>query len=247
MSAREGLWVGAIAWGLMSAGVPGMSGCSRREPPAATQPASTWPADTTSSQPAGMERLVSPPASGRAERALASESSTAPAAVPESIAATQPLMATEVPPFEPLADARVGEWVRLVGLNGRELRYEVVQAEAATVATRVTVHENGKLLGLPTTREDMRAWDPLAALARSTQAARTATRSVVQLAGRSWNAVLYEDRWTDEGVSYVRRTWVHPEVPVLGTLRLELYGDNALEARLELAAFGFGPAGVERP
>ena len=62
-------------------------------------------------------------------------------------------------------------------------------------------------------------------------------------AGRSWGAVLYEDRWTDEGVSYVRRTWVHPEVPVSGTLRLELYGDNVLEARLELAAFGFRPAG----
>jgi hypothetical protein len=156
-------------------------------------------------------------------------------------------MAIEVPPFEPLADARVGEWVRLVGLNGRELQYEVVQAEAATVATCVTVHENGKPLGLPTTREDMRAWDPLAALARSTQAARTAAKSVVQVAGRSWDAVLYEDRWTDEGVSYVRRTWVHPEVPVSGTLRLELYGDNVLEARLELAAFGFEPAGVERP
>jgi hypothetical protein len=190
-----------------------------------------------------MERMVPPPAS---KRAFVPESSTASAAAPESIAATQPSITTEVPPFEPLADARVGEWARLVGLNGRELRYEVVQAKAATVATRVTVYESGRPLGLPATREDMRAWDPLAALARSTEAARTATRSEVEVAGRSWDAVLYEDRWTGEGVSCVRRTWVCPEAPVFGTLRIELYEDNVLETRLELSAFGFGPAGAER-
>jgi len=117
---------------------------------------------------------------------------------------------------------------------------------AATVTTSVTIYESGKPLGLPATREDMRAWDPLATLARSTEATRTATRSVVEVADRSWDAAVYEDRWTDEGVAYVRRTWVHPEAPVFGTLRIELYGDNVLEARLELTAFGFGPAGTER-
>ena len=59
------------------------------------------------------------------------------------------------------------------------------------------------------------------------------------------DAICYEDRWVDEDIAYVRRTWVNPQVPVFGTIRMELYGDGVLEARLELVDAGKG-ADVEK-
>ena len=44
------------------------------------------------------------------------------------------------------------------------------------------------------------------------------------------------DRWTDEGVSYIRRTWVSSSVPVFGTIRMELTGGEKMEAKLELVS-----------
>jgi hypothetical protein len=55
---------------------------------------------------------------------------------------------------------------------------------------------------------------------------------------KTWDAWLYEDRWIDEGIHYVRRSWVSNDVPVLGLLKMELYGDETLEARLELTNYG---------
>ncbi|HSW47090.1 MAG TPA: hypothetical protein VLM89_16115 [Phycisphaerae bacterium] len=143
-----------------------------------------------------------------------------------------------VPVFEPLADAQVGEWARYGALDSAELIYRVVRAEAATVRTEVVVYEGGRPLGLPTVREDMRTWDPPASLARGVGARRIARRCTIEVAGRPWDALLYEDRWTDEGIAYLRRTWVSQASPVFGTLVMELHGDDALEARLELKAFG---------
>ena len=50
--------------------------------------------------------------------------------------------------------------------------------------------------------------------------------------------MLYEDRWTDEQIHYVRRTWVSRDAPVFGVIRMELHGDGVLEARLKLIAMG---------
>jgi len=214
-------------------------GCRRTDQPTDKPAASSAPE---------AEQAAPPPAPAPSAAAATQPPATSSPATPdeaiglnqEQAEIAQAISNESVPTFEPLADAEVGEWVRLRAMESREIRYEVVRAGAATVTTRVAIFENGKPLGLPSMREDMRNWDPLAASARSTKAVRSANRATIETAGRSWDALLYEDRWTEEGVSYVRRTWVHPEAPVLGTLRMELKGGTAVESRLELIAFGRG-------
>ena len=107
-----------------------------------------------------------------------------------------------------------------------------------TLTIEVTVFDPNKPLALPATRKERRDLDPLDAQARPAGAERSASETNLEAAGRAWDAVVCEDRWTDEEIHYVRRTWVSAQAPVFGTIRMELYGDNILEARLELTAFG---------
>ncbi len=174
-------------------------------------------------------------------------SATRPEAVakPESsphmaIPATNVVAATQrgVPPFRPLADAHIGEWAEYVALDGRTLRYEIVQADEARVGIRVAIMQRGRHLGLPAIREEPRDFDPCAKAAAAAKASRHAEPAVVQAAGRTWQATLYEDKWVGEDVQYRRRTWVSRNAPVFGTIRMELYGDGELEARQELSAYG---------
>ena len=155
-------------------------------------------------------------------------------------AASQPgkPQAAPVEPFLPLLDAGRGEWARYAAMDSRTIRYEVTQAGTTTVKTQVIVHDHGKPLGLPATREDPRDLDPVARQANAARADRRQTNAIIEAAGRKFNATLYEDHWIEEEIRYVRRTWVHPQVPVFGMIRMELYGDGALEARLELLAAG---------
>jgi hypothetical protein len=139
--------------------------------------------------------------------------------------------------FHPLADAVVGEWARYTALDDRVVRYVVKEAGSVTVKTEVTVYDQGKPLGLPAVREDSVEFDPVEH-PESAGVEQTRARVTVAAAGRSWDAVLYEDRWLDEGVHYVRRTWVSPAVPVFGIIRMELTGDGTLEARLDLMDVG---------
>jgi len=143
--------------------------------------------------------------------------------------------------FQPLRDAAVGEWARYAAMASRTIRYDVDEVTATTVKTRITVRDHGTPLGLPAIREDPRDLDPVARQARSVEADRRRTSATIEAAGRQWRATLYEDRWTDEEIPYLRRTWVSPEVPVFGTIRMELYGNGTLEARLELVAAGTAP------
>lgn len=211
-----------------------MSGCERTESvagnptPATSGTASAQPETIPQESPRHQTVAESPPA---ADGPPPTPTTTEPAA-------TQALAGESVPAFRPLDDAEVGEWAHLAALGSRELRYEVVRVGAAAVVTQVLVLQEGKPLGLPTEREDMRNWDPLESAARGVKATRSLSRGQLETAGYSWDCLIYEDRWTEEGVAYVRRTWVHPEAPVLGMLRMELLGDNTLEARLELKAFG---------
>jgi hypothetical protein len=78
------------------------------------------------------------------------------------------------------------------------------------------------------------------------RAERQVSPARIGAAGRNWSALLYEDRWTDEEVQYVRRTWVSTEAPLFGILRMQLRGDGELEARLELKAFGKPEGKMER-
>lgn len=212
-----------------------MSGCERTDSaaeqptPTASGTASVQPETIPQESPRYQTAAESPPA---ADDPPPIPTTTEPAAV-QALAEEG-----NVPAFEPLADAEVGEWVHLAAMGLRELRYEIVRVGAAAVVTQVLVLQDGKPLGLPTEREDMRNWDPLESAARGVKATRSLSRGQLETAGYSWDCLIYEDRWTEEGVAYVRRTWVHPEAPVLGMLRMELLGDNVLEARLELKAFG---------
>jgi len=202
------------------------------------------------------ENLPLPPApaqpgeaGARAEPAVGSREGAAiepPASTPTTTsgaseppsAATKPA-APPIPAFRPLADAVEGEWVLLSALGSRQLRYDVARVGAGTVTLDVTIYDQSKKpLGLAATREEPRNLDLLDEQARAVKAVRSASRTTIEAAGRAWETVVYEDRWTDEGIHYKRRTWVSPEAPVFGTIRMELYGDDALEARLELTALG---------
>lgn len=138
----------------------------------------------------------------------------------------------------PLADATVGEWAEYETLDGRILRYDVLDVSPLAVTTRLILREDGRVVGEPAIRKDHPTEDRLAHEAQRRQAVRSMESVTVRVAGRRWEAILYEDRWTDEDVQYVRRTWVHPQVPYLGMLRMELHGDHQLEARLVLRDYG---------
>lgn len=148
--------------------------------------------------------------------------------------------AARVAPFRPLLDAVVGEWVRYAAMDGRSVHYEIVELGATGVMTRVEVFDHGKPVGLPAVRKDAPDLDPLARQAGRVRAERVRTRADIEAAGRKWDAFCYEDRWVEEGIRYLRRTWVSPEVPVFGTILMELHGDGVPEARLELTKAGVG-------
>lgn len=212
-------------------------GCDRggpSEPPPPSPPATT----ASPTRPAAAEPpQVSPEPQTRPE----SPANDAPVATQPSSESPPPASEPAggaVPAFEPLVDAVVGEWARLTAMEGREVLYEVTDVRAATVTMRVTTFQQGKPLGSPALREDFRNVDPVAVAVAAVKATRTTGRVGVELAGRTWDATFFEDQWTDEGVQYVRRTWVSPEAPVFGILKMELYGDGTPEAALELTAGG---------
>jgi len=158
---------------------------------------------------------------------------TGPASLPG-----QSIQPEAIEPFLPLAHAVQGQWVEYAACDSRTLRYEIVKTGASTVTTRVIVHHHGKPLGQPALRQDPRQLDPLARAATAVGAARRQTRTTIEAAGRRWPVILNEDRWIDEQVRYLRRTWVSDQVPLFGTVRMELYGDDTLEAQFELVALG---------
>lgn len=146
--------------------------------------------------------------------------------------------ARQTPAFLPLRDATPGEWVQYRTLDGRHLRYEVIDADPADVTTRIRILHDGEPFGVPTTRRDARDFDPVARHAERKDAATSIQTTTIEAAGRNWPATLYEQRWTDEQVPYIRRIWVNPQVPFIGTLRMEQYGGKTLEALLTMESFG---------
>lgn len=137
------------------------------------------------------------------------------------------------PAFQPLADARVGERAVYRALDSQVLSYEIRKVGLSRVETEVSATLDGRPLGMPAVREDLRTADPLAWETPAGGQRRT-TRTRIRAAGRDWDAVLYEDQWTDEGIAYVRKTWVSAQAPVFGIVLMELTGDKMLEVRLEL-------------
>jgi hypothetical protein len=146
---------------------------------------------------------------------------------------------SSLPPFRPLEDAKVGEWAVYQGLDSQRMRYEVREVGLSRVKTEVTVTFDGRPLGMPAIREDLRTAEPLA-WETPADGRRQTSRTTIRAAGRVWDAILYEDQWTDEGIRYVRRTWVGGEAPIFGVIRMELMGDETVEARMELVEMGVG-------
>jgi hypothetical protein len=144
----------------------------------------------------------------------------------------------DVPSFLPLRKADVGETATYVDAAGKTLRYEIIKIDGEDVTTRVSMLDaSGHPLGEPALRHNERDDDLLATQASGHAAQRQASRVSVDAAGKSWNALMFTDTWTDEGVHYVRRSWVSEDVPVFGLIRMELTGDNITEAKLELRSF----------
>ena len=141
-------------------------------------------------------------------------------------------------PWQPLLRAKPGDWVEYQSLENLRLRYEVQKVTSSQVTTQVTVHQAGRDWGTPAFREDPIQIDFLEQTAMRNKAERTRTSATIEAASRHWECWLYEDRWSDEEVSYIRRSWVSSQVPYSGLIRMELHGDDQLEARLELVAYG---------
>ena len=220
------------------------AGCGKEdpEPPSAAVEAVPTPfrlGDRTAKRPTDGGSLEAPTA-GPGPRAAPSR----PASQPESPQAGS--AGGTVPPFTPLEDAVEGEWALYSGSEGCELRYLITRTGGSGATVQVTVRERGQPLGQPALREEPPDFDPLIHQAGAKLAERRMTPAKIQAAGRVWDALLYEDRWIDEEIRYVRRTWVSREAPVYGMLRMELRGDEELEARLELKAFGRSGGKTER-
>lgn len=155
---------------------------------------------------------------------------TAPATAP----ATQPIR------FQPLRDAQRGERVHYEALDDRRLEYEIVETTSETAAVRVTVAEAGKIIGQPFVRRESRLFDPIAPAEERQERPLQPRPVTLEAAGRKWASRLYTTRWTEEGVDYVRHTWVSDAVPVFGLVKMELRGDEKLEAKLALVGFECG-------
>jgi len=211
-------------------------GCERESAPDARPDATTLPA------PVAGETL-SPVSSSAVDEPLEPEPSV-PSVQADSVdtsartSTPRSPAAADVPAWRPLADAAPGEWAEYETLAGQRLKYEILEVTGISVSTRITVRQAGRTMGEPAKREDDPQEDPLARQAQRRQAVRSAKTDWCEAAGRQWQATLYEDRWTDEEIQYVRRTWVSPRVPYHGILRMELYGDGQLEARLMLIDYG---------
>lgn len=235
MTFKPSIVVSSLLLCLLAAG-PSVPGCDRESsgPPPAIPHASGTGSDGAAPAPAA----ETPQADSAADRLEPAPSESAERLVDASV--PTPVAPAEKPaPWLPLADAAPGEWAEYETLEGHRLRYEVTRVTSYEVLTRVTFRESGRTWGEPAIREDDPQVDLLAGEAERRQAhRRVAEETLDGAAGRSWQATLHEAHWSDDDLPYVRRTWVHPQVPYMGTLRMELHGDGRLEARLTLVDYG---------
>ncbi len=216
----------------MIAGLAGPSGCDTDNDPAQT--------------PAPAIRPVEPSDAPSEDSAGPAVFESKPAPRPEVVATTGPKPAAQPPAssgFRPLSDARVGEWAEYTAHQQRTIRYEVLAAAPSAIRVRLTVTQDHKALGLPATREEDPGDDPFVLRGPQAGGQRTTRRQALQAAGRTWEATCHEDRWTEEGVAYVERTWISNQAPVYGLLKMIKTGDGTVEASMELRAFGSAERG----
>jgi len=215
-------------------------GCGRDETPGAPPTGSVVPTVMSSAIAASIPDTADP----ETVSPLSTSSSAGRDAAATQASATQPAATQPVAPPAPLSpcrqgiDQHPGQWAIFTALDGRQLRYEVIEVTSEAIVTRVEVFQDGRPLGLPATRRDVCASDIIPPPTNKAPVDRRVTASRCRAARRDWSALCYEDRWMDEEIAYVRRTWVSDDAPVFGLVRMELHGDDALEARFELADWG---------
>lgn len=226
----------ALALGLAVTLLPTLA-CERDEPRTPVE-------DSSPAHPAPITSNAAPAATGSSPGLSppADPSLTAPRTQPVTSQPSVPDTA-ESPDarplaFHPLADAVTGEWAIYTALDQQTLRYDVTRVSTLDVDTRVTVTHAGRPVGFPATRTDPRNFEAMDLWPPDPIPQRAVRDTTAHAAGRDWSARLIEDRWTDEEIHYVRRTWLSPDVPVFGLIRMELYGNDTLEARLILKEEG---------
>ena len=195
-------------------------------PPATTPPATP---------PAGKD--ASPDPASAASQTVA----YSPAEIPpgnDPPAPSESVSPNSLSPCRPETELRPGDWAMLAAQEGRQLRYEIVEVAPDAITTRVEVFLEGRPQGRATLRRDPCASDLIPPPTSNASAERQVTEADCEAAGRRWRCFRYEDRWTDEDVTYVRYTWVSDEAPLFGIVRMELHGDDTREAELELIDWG---------
>lgn len=221
---------GQLAWfiGALAGALAGLPGCD-------TDNDAAQSASSPAVQPA------EPPAATPRDREESPAVSTPQPPSPVAPSVPQVTTPGQSPPastFRPLGDAQVGEWCEYAAHQQRTVRYEVIALDVAAVQVLISVTQDGKPLGLPAIREENPAADPFVPKGPKAGGQRTTRRESVQVAGRAWQATCHEDRWTEEGVAYVEKTWISDQAPVYGLLKMIKTGDGTVEASMELRAFG---------
>jgi hypothetical protein len=114
----------------------------------------------------------------------------------------------------------------------------IIAIDAGIAGIELKMSWRGKPLGLPTIRPERADEDPIAAHARRVGAQVTVEEAVLEAAGRRWPCRLVTEDWLEEGVRYVRRTWICEAVPVYGIVRMEQTADGRPAASMDLLEYG---------
>ena len=148
----------------------------------------------------------------------------------------------------PLLNVQEGDWAVYEMLDGYGQRLTAVATDRADVRLRLEGFRHRRPVGLPTTitlpvdydagLDDSRLSAAEAIIGDTIDLA--AREETIQAASRNWSARRTEAVWDEEGVHYVRTTWVSPDAPLSGLVRQETRADGKLTHRTELVAHGRG-------
>ena len=90
------------------------------------------------------------------------------------------------------------------------------------VVIEVRVVADGQLVGLRAERREPASLDWPLAEARRRKAGVAQRLERIYAAGRSWDCRLTQARWGSGQEAYEQRTWVSPDAPVYGIVRMEV-------------------------
>lgn len=121
-------------------------------------------------------------------------------------------------------------------LNNQEEDLRIVTVDDANVSVEVRMFQDGRMLSLPAIRREKRDSDPMRRYEKRLTIRTRVEPANIEAAGQTWACQLITDEWTDEEITYVRRTWYSDQAPIYGLVRMEKYDEGRLVARMELIA-----------